>query len=312
MKSVQFEKYGDANVLKLVNIDVPEVKRKNSLLLKVKYSSLNAIDYKNRAGRFRVLSGLVKPRTKQGFDVLGEIIGISKDVKNFKVNDLVLGQFGNFDGGAFSEYVVISTENAVCIAKQISLEQLAGLPMAGTTAWQALFEIGKIEKDQEILINGGSSGVGHLAIQLAKSVGAKVTSVSSSRNLEFCKKIGADYVINYETEDFTKLNKEYDLIFDVVNNRSFKSVNRVLSKTGKYIGTTPTFRLIKDIIFSKRAHFVAVRPDKAILIDLIKKMTNNSLKVYIEKTYSIDNIIEAHKHIESNRVRGKIIVKVEI
>jgi NADPH:quinone reductase-like Zn-dependent oxidoreductase len=311
MRQVLFEKYGEAKLLKITEVPKPHINGKEQVLIKVTYSSLNAIDWKNRKGEFRLISGLIRPRTKQGFDVYGEVIEKSKDLAEIEIGDMIVGQLGNMQGGAFCEFVLLSKNQFIKVPKHLPGEQLGGLAMAGTTAWQAFFTNAKLKTGYKILINGGSSGVGHLAIPIAKAYGAEVTTVSSTKNLDFCKSLGADHVIDYTVSDFTKLNDKFDIVFDVVFNSSLKKVKSILAKNGMYIGTTPSPRLLFDMITSKQAHFVAVKPNIIALQDLVKLMEKGDLKVHIDKTYKMSEIVNAHEDMEKKRTCGKIIIDID-
>ena len=310
MKQIGYSKYGDAEQLKLINVPKPAITGKNQLLVKVLYSSLNAIDWKNRKGEFRLVSGLFGPTTKQGFDVVGYIVDKSSDVKSYNINDKIIGELGNLQGGALSEFVILKPNQLTIAPNNIPDEQLGGLSMAGTTAWQAFFKNTKIKMGDKILINGGSSGVGHLAIQIAKAYGAFVTSVSSTKNLDFCKLLGADKTIDYTQQDFTMQTEKYDVIFDVVFNSSLKNVKKILKPNGVYIGTTPTVRLLYDAITGKQAKFVSVNPNSEALKDLVRLIENKQLYVHIDKIFGMEEIVEAHKYIEKSRTRGKLIIKI--
>ncbi|MDP8079983.1 NAD(P)-dependent alcohol dehydrogenase [Phocoenobacter skyensis] len=310
MKRVEYLKYGNAEELQVMDIPKPKINGKNKLLVKVLYSSLNAIDWKNRKGKFRIVSGLIKPRTKQGFDVVGIVVDKSENVTEFKVNDKIVGQLANNVGGALSEYVILTTKQVVKAPLQVPDEQLGGLSMAGTTAWQAFFENAKLKKGDKVLINGGSSGVGHIAIQIAKAYGAEVTTVSSEKNIELCKKLGAEKGIDYSKKDFTKLNEQFDIVFDVIFNSSLKKVKGILKPNGIYIGTIPTPRLLFDMIFTKQAKFVAVRPNKKALTDLLRLMEKGLLSVNIDKIYELEDIVEAHKYMEKSKTKGKVIIRI--
>ncbi len=311
MKQVVYRNYGDSDVLKVEEVDKPEIGKKNSVLVKVSYSSLNAIDWKNRKGNFRLVSGLFSPKTKQGFDVVGVIEGKSNDVEHFSIGDRIVALLGNRTGGALSEYIVLKTDNIVKIPNEIPPKEVAGIPMAGTTAWLALMKLGGLKKNDKVLINGGSSGVGHLAIQIAKAYGAEVTSVSSTKNLDFCKKLGADFTISYQDENFLELPSTFDIIFDVVFNVSYHQTQHLLSQSGIYIGTTPTANMIKELIRYKRAKFVAVHPNKEALQDLMDLMHEKKLKVAIDKKFLLSDIVNAHDYIEESRTVGKVIINVE-
>ncbi|MEH0154442.1 NAD(P)-dependent alcohol dehydrogenase [Limibacter armeniacum] len=311
MRQVNYSKYGDSSVLKVTETQAPSITGKDQVLVEVHYSSLNAIDWKNRKGDFRFVSGWFHPRTKQGFDVYGIVVDKSENLKDISIGDKVVGELGNFSGGALSERVMLTKNQFVKVIGNLPEEQLGGLAMAGSTAWQALFENAHLKKGDKVLINGGSSGVGHLAIQLAKAHGAVVTSVSSTKNLDFCKALGADKVIDYTKEDFTTLNEKFDIIFDVVFNASFSKVKGILSENGTYIGTTPSPTLIFDIMRGRQAKFVAVKPNTIALSEMIALMEKGLLKVHVDKVFDMDNIVEAHKQMEQSRTRGKLIIKVK-
>ncbi|KXX70933.1 NAD(P)-dependent alcohol dehydrogenase [Flammeovirga sp. SJP92] len=310
MKQVVYHKYGSSEVLQVKEQLKPSIKGKNSLLIKVHYSSLNAVDWKNRKGDLRVFSGLLRPRTRQGFDVAGIVEQKSDDVKGFEIGDKVVVLLGNFEGGSLSEYVKVKTNHVVRIPDGIDLKNIGGLPMAGTTAWLALLKNGKLKKGDKVLINGGSSGVGHLAIQIAKAYGAEVTSVSSSKNLAFCKALGADHVISYQEQDFLNSSQKYDIIFDVVFNASLKKTKHLLTQKGTYIGTTPSPTMIKEMLCSKHAEFVAVKPHQEALADLMKLIEQQKLQVKIDREFILENIVEAHQYMEQSRAVGKVIIKM--
>lgn len=309
MRQVNYSKYGSSSVLKVTTVEKTELTDSKSILIKISYSSLNAIDWKNRKGDFRFVSGMFKPRTKQGFDVTGTIIERGSNVTDFEIGDRVVALLGNFKGGSLSEYVCIHVKDAVKIPHSLSFKQVAGLPMAGTTAWMALIEVGKMKQGDKVLINGGSSGVGHLAIQVAKAYGAEVYSISSTRNKAFCKQLGADLVVSYQETDMLKIPETFDIVFDVAFTASYKSTKQILAKNGVYIGTTPPAMLWEYILY-KNAKFVAVHPHKKALEALLNLMEKKQLDVAVEKVYKLEEIVEAHQHIEKSRTRGKILVEI--
>ncbi len=306
MKQVNYFKYGSAEELKITDVAEPIIKGKNQVIVKVLYSSLNAIDWKNRKGHFRIFSGLLKPRTKQGFDVVGIVTAKSEDVKEFALGDKIVGQASNFTGGAFSEYILLHTKQIIKAPQNIDDKQLAGLPLAAATAWQGLFESAKLKAGDNILINGGSSGVGHFAIQIAKAYGANITTVSSEKNLEFCKNLGADITINYEQDDFTKLDQKFNIIFDIVPNADLKKVQHILKPDGIYIKTVPALELFT----AKQAKFILLRPNKETLSGLLRLMENGRLKTHIDKIFDLEDIVKAHQYMEQFKTVGKVIIKV--
>jgi NADPH:quinone reductase-like Zn-dependent oxidoreductase len=183
--------------------------------------------------------------------------------------------------------------------------------MAGSTAWLGLFELGRLDAGQRVLINGASSGVGHYAVQLARASGAHVVAVCSERNRAFCLELGANEVIDYARRDFTEGGEPFDVVFDVVNNRSLAEVAPVLARQGVYIGTTPTPRLLWSVLTTSRARFVAVQPRADVLDDLAQRMARGELRTHVDRVYPLDEIAKAHRYAERQRTRGKVIIEVE-
>lgn len=313
VKRVEYFKYGEPEVLRVNEVSKP-IPSKGEILVKVMASSINAIDWKNRQGRFRLVSGLLMPKTKQGFDVAGLVEDTGHGISDIQTGDRVIGQLGNLQGGAFAQYVVLKN-NQYCLAPhEISFIELAGIPMAATTAWQALLENAHLVSGAHVLINGGSSGVGHYAIQIAKAYGANVTAVCSQKNFEFCSSLGADTLIDYQKEDFTNKETQYDIIFDVVSNRSIEQVKHIMKWNAVYIGTTPTptllLSILKSSFTSKKAKFVSVRPNTKALCDILHLMEEGRLITKIDKIFNLSEIVEAHRYSELSRTCGKVIIQI--
>src|SRR6266536_633370 len=229
MKAIRYCEYGSPDVVKLEKVEKP-VPNDNQILIKVRAASLNALDaYMIRdAWLNRLIFGLRKPRdTRLGRDVAGQVAAAGKNVTQFKPGDEVFG----ISRGALAEYACTFERALVMKPPNVSFEQAASLPLAGLTALQGLRE-GKIQPGQKVLINGATGGVGTFAVQIAKSLGAEVTAVCSTRNVDLVRSIGADHVIDYTKEDFTKSDQRYDLIFDNVGNHSFAERRRVLNPKG--------------------------------------------------------------------------------
>lgn len=313
MKRVEYFKYGGPDVLQVNEVNKPKLS-KDEILVKVMASSMNAIDWKNRQGRFRFVSGWLKPKIKQGFDVAGIVEETGSGISNIQPGDRVVGQISGFRGGAFAEYAILKN-NQYCLAPAgISFPELAGIPLAATTAWQALFENAHLVPGAHVLINGGSSGVGHYAIQIAKAYGATVTAICSGKNVEFCRDLGADTLIDYQKEDFKTKETQYDIIFDVVNNQSPHQVKHLMNSNAVYIGTIPTPTLIWGILKNgftdKKTTFVAVKPSTKALRDICNLMKEDRLKTKIDKIFSLSDIIESHRYSELSRTCGKVIIQI--
>ena len=233
MKAIIYTKYGPPEVLQLKKVEKP-VPKENEILLKVIVASANPADWHMIRGEpkfARLAFGLTKPKNIiPGIDIAGKIEAVGRNVKEFQLGDEVFGDCGW--GGAFAEYVCVNENRLVPKPANISFEEAATVSVAGITALQSIRDKGKIQSRQKVLINGASGGVGTFAVQLAKYFGAEVTGVCSTRNLELVRSIGADKVIDYTIQDFTKASQKYDLIIDNVANLSAISLKRALNPNG--------------------------------------------------------------------------------
>ena len=326
MKAIVYCEYGSADVLRLEDVEKP-VPNDDQILIKVRAASLNALDaYMIRdAWLNRLIFGLRKPRdTRLGRDVAGQVEAVGKNVTQFKPGDEVFG----ICRGALAEYSV-TLERALAIKPaNVTFAQAASIPLAGLTALQGLRE-GKIQPRQKVLINGATGGVGTFAVQIAKSSGAEVTAVCSTRNGDLVRSIGADHVIDYTKEDFTKNDQRYDVIFDNVCNHSFFERRRVLTakgicvlagmggagvKGGQAIGRilgnlfiVRGLSLFTDQEFAQYITKVS-KPDLIILGDLVQ---TGKVAPVIDRTYKLSEIAEAMRYLEEGHARGKIVINVE-
>jgi NADPH:quinone reductase-like Zn-dependent oxidoreductase len=266
-----------------------------------------------------------KPKdTRVGVDYAGTIEAVGKNVTQFKPGDEVFGG----TRGALAEYVCVLPDRALTLKPaNVTFEQAAGVPVAGLTALQGLRDKGKIKAGQKVLVNGASGGVGTFAVQIAKAFGTEVTAVCSTRNVEMVRSIGADHVIDYTKEDFTKTDQHYDLLFDLVGNHSFSERRRILTPSGicvmaglggsgwhddtvrrlfgelnAYLGSLFTSQKFITYLASLN------KPDLTILSDLMRdgKMTS-----VIDKTYKLSEVPAALTYLETGRARGKVIVTLE-
>lgn len=309
MRKVSFDYCGDAKVLQIKEMPLLPITGKNKVLVKTMYSSLNAVDWKYRRGHFRFATQILS--TNLGYDIIGKIVDKSDNLANYRIGDIALGLLPTLKGGAHSEYVVLSVGQFIVIPSTIDLKGLAGLPMAGVTAWMALIKKAKIKEGQKVLINGGSSGVGHLAIQLAKLYGAEVTSISSGKNEDFCRSMGADHTVDYQQSKISSLWDKYDVIFDVVSNSSIKEVKPILKPGGVYVDTNISFALVRDMLFNSHVKFVYVHPHVEALTELFNYVMAETLKIHIDKVFKFEEIVEAHQYIERSRTVGKVIIEFD-
>src|SRR5712692_9147716 len=235
MKAIVYRDYGSPDVLRLEEIEKP-VPNDNQVLIRVRAASVNPLDWHYMRGTpyiGRIEMGLLKPKvTRLGVDYAGTVEAVGRNVTQFKPGDEVFGG----RTGAFAEYVSVLEDRAVVLKPaNLTFEQAASVPIAAITALQALRDKGKIQPGQKVLINGASGGVGTFAVQLAKNFGAEVTGVCSTRNVELVQSLGADHVIDYTKEDFTKGDQHYDVILDNVANHSLSECRRVLTPNGIYV-----------------------------------------------------------------------------
>src|SRR5262244_760933 len=235
MKAIVYDNYGPPEVLRLEEIEKP-VPNGDQVLIRVRAASANPLDWHYMEGTPYVVRlmgfGLLRPKVKQlGVDFAGTIEAVGKNVTQFKPGDDVFGA----RTGAFAEYLCAPADRLVLKTANLTFEQAAALPVAATTALQGLRDKGKIQAGQKVLINGASGGVGTFAVQIAKSFGANVTGVCSTRNVEMVRSLGADQVIDYTKEDFTKSGQRYDVMLDNVGNRSLSECRSVLNPQGKYV-----------------------------------------------------------------------------
>lgn len=296
MKAVVFEKYGGPEVLQLRDIAKP-VAKKDEVLVKIHSTTVTAADWRmRRANPFiaRLFSGLFRPTRIPilGFELAGTVVEVGDANTKYKIGDKVFGSTGN-RFGAYAEFRSLPQTNLAIIPENVSFDQAAAIPIGGITALHYLRKAG-ISSSQKVLIYGASGSVGTYAIQLAKYYGAEVTAICSAKNIELVKSIGADHTIDYTEEDFTKREVSYDIIFDAVGKTSKRKCKNLLKQSGKYTSVNQGIARRKP-------------GDLELLIDLV---SNKKLTPVIDKTYSLDQVVDAHKYVETFRKRGNVIVRV--
>jgi NADPH:quinone reductase-like Zn-dependent oxidoreductase len=326
MKAIRYCEYGSPDVVKLDDVEKP-VPADNQVLIKVRAASLNAFDaYVIRDSWLgRLIFGLRKPRdTRLGQDIAGQVEAVGKNVTQFKPGDEVFG----ISRGALAEYACTFERALASKPPNVSFEQAASLPLAGLTALQGLRE-GKIQPGQKVLVNGATGGVGTFAVQIAKSLGAEVTAVCSTRNVDLVRSIGADHVIDYTKEDFTKSDQRYDVIFDNVCNHSFAERRRMLypkgicvlagmggagvkgsEAIGRIAGNIFTARALSSFTDQKFAQY-RTKSSKQDLIMLGDLVETGKLRPVIERTYKLNNAPEALRYLGQGHARGKVVITVE-
>ncbi|WP_099355100.1 NAD(P)-dependent alcohol dehydrogenase [Fredinandcohnia onubensis] len=317
MKAAIYSTFGSPEVIGIKEVEQPSIKDQDRVLIRVHSASVNTLDYLYRKGYYptRIDNGLSKPKNPiLGIDVAGTIEAVGDSVRKFKVGDHVFGSCF----GSHSEYVSPRESFLSHMPKNITFEEAAAIPCAAQTALQALRDVAKVKQGQRVLIYGASGGVGHFAVQLAKYFGAEVTAVCSTSNLDWVKDLGADYVLDYTKEDFKKNGIQYDIILDAVGKRSYFSCMNSLTEDGIYITehlfsprTQPLQLMIGSILCRKKAKTHFTKPNDKDLEFLSGLVEEEKLKPVIEKSFSLEQIVEAHRHIESGRTKGKIVLKVK-
>ena len=323
MKAIVYRCYGSPDVLTLEDIEKP-TPADNEVLVKVHAAAVNPLDWHYMRGSpyiMRLGTGLGSPNdTRLGVDFAGTVEAVGRNVTQFKPGDKVFGG----KNGAFAEYVTVHDDRALVLKPaSLSFEQAASVPIAAITALQALRDKGKIKPGQKVLINGASGGVGTFAVQIAKSFGAEVTGVCSTRNLEMVRSIGADYVIDYTQEDYTEKEQRYDLIIDMVGNHSLSSNRQVLNPEGIFViiggakgnWLAPLMNPIKALMYSPFVgqEFVMLlakmrKEDLSTLSDL---MQTGKVTPVIDRRYPLSELPAAIRYSEEGHARGKIIIDIQ-
>ena len=326
MKAILYHEYGTADVLRLEETAKPQP-NDNQILIKVRAAAVNPLDWHYMRGTpyaMRLMgTGVRKPKDPRlGADVAGVVEAVGKNVKQFKPGDEVFGT----SGGAFAQYALMSSTKAVLKPANVSFEQAAAVPVAALTALQGLRDSGRLHAGQKVLINGASGGVGTYAVQIAKSMGAEVTGVCSTRNLELVHSLGADHLIDYTKEDFTAGTQRYDLILDTVGNHSLSAARRVMAPKGLYVGIGgggpenggvigPLASPIKMFFYSPfvSQHFLTFYADieQKDLTTLATLMATGKVKSVIDRTYPLKEVPAAIRYLEEGHARGKVIITVD-
>jgi NADPH:quinone reductase-like Zn-dependent oxidoreductase len=319
MRAVVRDAYGGGQVLRVTDVQVPAVAERE-VLVRVAAVSLNRADWYTVTGLYigRLQTGLRKPKSRQiGFDFAGTVEAIGTDVRDFRAGDEVFGS----QSSAFAEYVAVRSGVALKPA-HLSFEDAAAVPIAGVTALQGLRDHGKLQPGQRVLVNGASGGVGTFAVQIAKALGAHVTAVCSSGNVEMARSIGADHVIDYTAVDFTRTSEPYDVIFDVAGNRPWSHCKRVLTPTGTLVlvggPSNPVVgpmghvaRVLLAALPSRRevAVFVADvnQSDLEVLRHLLEART---ISPVVERRYHLDDVAEALDYLGRGHAHGKIVMSL--
>ena len=333
MKAFVINKYSKKEELKLTDVAIPEVKE-NEVLVEVLASGLNLLDSKIKSGEFKLILPYKLPLIL-GHDVAGVITKVRKNVTKYKVGDTVYARVADFRIGTLAEFIAVDEKDVALKPKNISIEEAASIPLVALTAWQALVETAKLQKGQKVFIQAGSGGVGTIAIQLAKHLGATVATTASEKSFEMLKNLGADVLIDYKTQDFENILKEYDVVLNSQDSNTLEKSLRIVKPGGKVISISgpPTadfakamgapwfvkiiLALISSGIRKKAAKlgvnysFLFMKADGVQLSQITSLIESGVIKPVLDKTFPFEQTNDALAYVESGRAKGKVVVSVK-
>jgi NADPH:quinone reductase-like Zn-dependent oxidoreductase len=322
MKAIICPKFGPPDILKLEEVETP-IPRENDVLVKIQASSLNSMDVEILRGKMQPF--MRKPRFKiLGTDIAGKVHEIGKNVKKFQKGDEVFGDTSLVSYGAFAEYVCVPEEILRLKPENLTFEEAATIPQSAVAALQGLRDkrqILRFKPGHKVLINGAGGGMGSFAVQIAKYFGAEVTGVDNSEKMDMLHSIGADHIIDYTQEDFTKSGKQYDLIIDMQAHHSIFKYKRCLNPKGVYKMVGGSGKAILQVFFlgpfvslfgSKKMSIAVWRPNKEEDVSLILELLKNGNVVpVIDKSYPLIRVVDAFKYFEAGHHKGKIVITME-
>ncbi|MCZ6569583.1 MAG: NAD(P)-dependent alcohol dehydrogenase [Deltaproteobacteria bacterium] len=309
MKAIVYQKYGSPDVLELQEIEKPAA-TEGEVLVRVHAASVNPYDWHFLRGTplvVRVMAGLLKPKRKiLGLDVAGRVEAVGGRVTQFQPGDEIFGISPN----AFAEYLCVSENGVVLKPANLTYEEAAAVPVAALTALQCLRDKGQIQAGHKVLINGASGGVGTFAVQIAKSFGAEVTGVCSTRNLDMVRSIGADHTIDYSQEDFTETGARYDLILDAVGNHSLSDYGRMLHPKGIYVAAAGAPIRALWIAMRKKMSTMLTKPNREDVGFMKELLETGKVTPVIDRRYPLSEVAEALRYLEEGHAQGKVVITV--
>lgn len=312
MRVVEYDRFGGPEELKVRERTQPVPKR-GQVLIRVEASALNPKDIMLRSGKFRLLSGARFPR-RTGFDWSGEVVELGSEVRDVLVGARMFGMLDGYQGGACAEYLVSDVARCAAAPESIGLLETSGVPLAALTGLQAYRDIAKLEAGQRVLVNGASGGVGTLAVQLARALGAEVDATTSDKNRALVSELGAREVYDYRKLDLRKHDKRYDVVFDVFGNLPFDDVRHALSALGVQITTVPSVRhglmIAKTLLRPQRMHLVSVKARQSDLCFIASLIDRGQLRPVVDSVFPLDRIGDAYRHLATKHARGKILIQI--
>jgi NADPH:quinone reductase-like Zn-dependent oxidoreductase len=322
MKAIVYKKYGPPDVLEVTEVEKP-IPKDNEILVKVHASSVNfgnLVLLKGEPFLARFAFGLFKPRYSiPGGDIAGTVEAVGKDVTQFQPGDDVFGDLSGCGWGGYAEYVAVPENTLALKPANLSFEEAAAVPMAAVTALQSLRDKGRIQPGQKVLINGASGGVGTFAVQIAKSFGAEVTGVCSTRNVDILQTLGADHVIDYSKQKFTENNQSYDLILGVNGHQPLSDYKRALKQNGIFVHVggseaqmfqaMTVWPWISKTSGKKMGTFLQ-KANQNDLVFLKELLETGKVKPVIDRQYKLSDVREAFKYFEHGHAQGKVVITI--
>ena len=333
MKAFIIDRYGRKNGIRAGDMPMPEP-REDDVLIQIHAAGVNPVDSKIRDGEFKLILPYRLPLIL-GNDLAGVVVRVGSRARRFKPGDEVYARPQKDHIGTFAEFIAVKEDAVALKPTSLTMEEAASIPLVGLTAWQALIEKGQLKNGQKVLIHAGSGGVGTLAIQLAKHVGATVATTTSARNIELVKRLGADIVIDYKKDDFSAILKDYDVVLDTQGGNALEKSLRVLKPGGKLIGIAgppdPDFAkemgaswFLKTVMRflsyrirkAAKRHgvsysFLFMRADGGQLSQIAKLIDAGAIKPVIDQVFPFESTKEALTYVETGRVKGKVVIRIQ-
>jgi NADPH:quinone reductase-like Zn-dependent oxidoreductase len=306
MKAIRIHEYGGRETLRYEDAPIPESKA-GELLVRVKAAAVNPVDVWVREGRLKELLKHELPLVL-GWDASGVIEAVGEGVSKFNVGDAVFARSGTARQGTYAEYAVIHEREAAFKPQTLDHIRAAAVPLAALTAWQALFEAGKLYEGQTVLIHGAAGGVGHFAVQFARRAGARVLATASARNQEFVSRLGADKVIDYEAARFEEAAGDVDIVLDTVGGETQERSFGVLKEQGRLISVVGEPSQVLAAANNVWAQLLVARPDGELLAEICKMLDRGEVAPTVEVVLPLAEAQRAHELIESGHTRGKIVL----
>jgi len=333
MKAFVLRRYGKKRALQLADMPMPQL-RDDEVLVQVHAAGVNLLDSKIRNGEFKLILPYRLP-VVLGHDVAGEVVQVGAGVRRFKPGDEVYARPDDFRIGTFAEFVPVKEASLALKPKGLTMEEAASIPLVALTAWQALVEKAKLKKGQKVFIQAGSGGVGTIAIQLAKHLGATVATTTSTANVALVKSLGADVVIDYKTQDFEDVLRDYDVVLNSQDGKTLEKSLRVLKtggelisisgppdpEFGKQIGAPAILKLVVRLLSAgvrRRAgrrgvdySFLFMKASGSQLREITRLLDASAIKPVIDRVFPFEQANEAMAYVEAGRAKGKVVIKVK-